>query len=650
MVKGDYILLSSRMNQILRELMTADTPVTGSYLASVNEVTTRTIRDDIKNLDSLLNENGAKIISVISKGYKLEIWDKQNFQRYLQSISVENSFYNKEAPKTPEDRVIYLIIRFLLSDHYIKLDDLADELYISKSTIQLDMKSVKEILQKYDITLEARPNYGLRAIGEEIKVRFCLSEYVLDRNRQSNSSLDTPLPSIFFDENRMRIQEIILEEIKKYDITLSDIAINNLLIHIIIAHRRIKSGHYVALIHADMDEMTNQIEYHVAKEIVKEVESLYEVTFPEQEVAYIAMHLLGTKMVSQKKGHIDHVIEEDIYKLVKFILAKMEEKLELGIEKDEELIFGISMHLKPAVNRIKYGMNIRNPMLSEIKNNYPLAYEAGIIAGLAIKEYIGIEMDENEIGYLALHIGAAMERKKLQTGSKKCLVVCASGQGTAQLIYYRLKSYFGSNLEVVGTTEFYMLKQYNLKNIDFIVSSIPIKESFDVPIIEVNAILKESDLKAIEKFIMQTKNNQPVLSFFKSELIFLKQKFDSKDEVFQFLYKQLMEKKLADETFLEAVYEREKVASTSFGNLVAIPHPITPQTEETFLCVCTLERPIIWNNSPVQLIFLLCVKKDSQEDLQEMYEVLGQIIEDKAKVLKLLKASNNDEMIKLIQP
>ncbi|NRK74294.1 PRD domain-containing protein, partial [Salmonella enterica subsp. enterica serovar Typhi] len=149
--------------------------------------------------------------------------------------------------------------------------------------------------------------------------------------------------------------------------------------------------------------------------------------------------------------------------------------------KDEELIFGMSMHLKPAVNRIKYGMNIRNPMLQEIKNNYPLAYEAGIIAGLAIKEYTEIEMDENEIGYLALHIGAAMERKKLHSGPKRCLVVCASGLGTAQLIYYRLKSYFGSNLEVIGTTEYYMLDQYNLNEIDFIVSSIPIKESFAVP-------------------------------------------------------------------------------------------------------------------------------------------------------------------------
>lgn len=637
------------MKQVLRELLAADTPVTGEYLATVNHVTARTTREDIKDLDALLNNHGAKIISVISKGYTLEIWDKPVFQQYLHSIFVENTLSYVSIPKTPEDRVTYIIIRFLLNDHYLKLDDLADELFVSKSTIQQDIKNVKEILQKYDITLEARPNYGLKAVGDEIKVRFCLSEYVLDRKKQSTNTIDSPLPSIFDDENMEAIQEIILRQIKKYQITLSDIAINNLFIHIVIARKRIISGHYVAIFHADMDEIEQQREYHVANEIAKEVEELYQIKFPQAEIAYIAMHLLGTKLVTQKKGHIDHVIEDDILQLVDFVLAKMEEKLDLGISKDEELIFGMSMHLKPAVNRIKYGMNIRNPMLQEIKNNYPLAYEAGIIAGLAIKEYTEIEMDENEIGYLALHIGAAMERKKLHSGPKRCLVVCASGLGTAQLIYYRLKSYFGSNLEVIGTTEYYMLDQYNLNEIDFIVSSIPIKESFAVPVIEVNAILKESDLKAIEKFILTQSNHQPMESFFLQDLVFFKQALHTKEEVLAFLHGQLMEQGFVGKAFLEAVYEREKVAPTSYGNLVAIPHPITPQTEKTFLCVCTLDKPIDWNNNPVQIVFLLCVKRNSQEDLQEMYDVLGKFIEDHSSVHKILKASSYEEFLRIMK-
>src|SRR6185312_9073035 len=94
------------------------------------------------------------------------------------------------------------------------------------------------------------------------------------------------------------------------------------------------------------------------------------------------------------------------------IIAKIEKKLQLGISGDKELAVSLSLHLKPAINRHRYGMNLRNPMLDAIKSNYPVAFEAGIVAGMAIQEEFGFQMNENEIAYLALHIGAAMERAK----------------------------------------------------------------------------------------------------------------------------------------------------------------------------------------------------------------------------------------------
>lgn len=640
-------MLSARMEKILRELMAAKNPVTGSYLATINGVTTRTTREDIKNLGSILKEHGATITSIISKGYLLEIKDNHKFRKFLQTLSQNNSADGK-IPDTPEERVTYIIRKILLND-YIKLDDLADELYISRSTIQQDMKHVRNILQKYGISLEPRPNYGLKAVGDEIKKRFCLSEYLFERNEKKKSPFFTPLSSSLSVEEVNKIKSIILKKIDTYQITLSDIAINNLLIHIAIACERIISGHYVAMYHSDVQEIKKQKEFDVAKEIVKDVEQLYHIRFPQEEVVYIAMHLLGTKLLSQTKDEFDHVIDEEIFQLVTFILEKIEEQLELDIKDDEELIYGLSLHLKPAVNRIKFGMNIRNPMLEDIKNNYPLAYEAGIIAGIAIKELTGIEIDENETGYIALHIGAAIERKKLDAGPKQCLIVCASGMGTARLIYYRLKSYFGNNLKIAGTTEYYKLKQYDLTNIDFIVSSIPVTMPFDIPVIEVNAVIGEKDLQKIEKFLVKQQIKPAVSSFFLEDFMFLQQTFSGRDDVLQFLSKNLMDKGIVGPDFLKAVHEREEVASTAFGNLVAIPHPISPQSSRTLVSTCTLTKPVLWADTPVQIVFLLCVKKNSREDLQEMYDLLGNIIEDKEMVQKILKAKTYRDFIRIIQ-
>src|SRR5699024_9388400 len=149
------------------------------------------------------------------------------------------------------------------------------------------------------------------------------------------------------------------------------------------------------------------------------------------------------------------------------------------------------------------------------KKNYPLAFEAGVIAGLSIESKIGIEINENEIGYLALHIGAAIERRKYKSGPKRCLIVCASGLGTAQLIYYRLKANYEVNFNYDGTTGYYILHEYNLHQIDCIVSTISISEKLPVTVIEGNAILEDIELSNVEKYIIDDK--EQVYTYLKKE-------------------------------------------------------------------------------------------------------------------------------------
>ncbi|WP_375051312.1 BglG family transcription antiterminator [Virgibacillus sp. JSM 102003] len=636
------------MKHIMRELMAMELPVTGDYLATINQVTARTTRNDVKNLNVIISEHGAKIHTIMGKGYKLEINDDHKFRQFLKGIFNEEVSDDSLVPSLPEERTAYLIKRFLLSDCYLKLDDLADEIYVSKSTIQNDLKNVKTVLSDYDIHLESRPNHGLRLVGDELKLRFCMAEYVFDRSEEISDKLPDELFSSFHKKDMDAIVKIIVGEIKANDITLSDIAINNLLIHIVIAYKRIKDGHHVSLYHTDFEEIIEQKEFKVAERIVKKVENKLGMIFPEEEVAYVAIHLLGTKMVSVSgdDDEVDHLIESDTHYLVNAILEKIEDKLNLKIYPDQELMIALGLHLKPAINRYKYGMNIRNPMLEDIKRNYPMAYEAGIIAGLAIEEQTGSEINENEIGYLALHIGAAMERRRMETKPKRCLIVCASGLGSARLLYYRIKSKFEGKLEVIGTTQYYKLNQYDLSAIDFIISSVPIPEDVSLPVIEVNAVLGKQDIEHIESFIVE--NEQSIYDYFQPGLLFLKKKFSSKDEVLRFMFDHLEHQSMVDESFLDAIYEREKVASTAYGNLVAVPHPISPQSDETFLSVCTLEKPVTWGDQPVQFVCILSVRRNSMEDLQSMYELLGKIIDSPTTVQKLINAETYNEFVKVL--
>ncbi|PLR77334.1 PTS fructose transporter subunit IIA [Bacillus sp. V3-13] len=635
-------MLNARLSSILRQLMAARNSLTSEYLANVIQVTSRTVRNDMKELDKLLSANGARIKSLRGSGYELKIYDDQRFLKLLKEVFQNNS-PKENIPTLPEDRIHYLIKRLLLSETFVKLDELADELYISRSTVQNDLREVKKILQAYGIVLEKRPNYGVKLRGEEVKLRFCMSEYIFGRRETEQDMMNVP-GSILPNEEMAAVRNMILDEIKQNKITLSDIGLNNLIIHIAIACLRIRNGNYVSIYPEEFMDIMKQKEYEVAKEIVKKIETALQVVFPETEIAYVAIHLMGTKIIANPNigdKEIQSFIDKNIYDLTMKMLDKIESELMLGIKQDKELIVGLSLHLKPAINRYRYGMNLRNPMLDAIKSNYPVAFEAGILAGMVLKDETGIDVHENEIAYLALHIGAAIERRKVNNQLKRCMIVCASGLGSARLLYYKLQSRFGSSLEVVGTTEYYKLNEVPFHTLDFIVSTIPIRDILPIPVIEVNTILGGDDFQKIEMAM----NDSPKIMFeyTREELVFLQEKFETREEVLNFLGEKLKSLGLVDDEFIQSVFAREALSPTCFGNFVAIPHPMVPQTDKTFWSICTLQKPIIWEDKRVQFVCLLSVEKNSSSDLQEMYHLLGKVVDDASIVQQLIRCRTYKE-------
>ncbi|MBM7692123.1 lichenan operon transcriptional antiterminator [Peribacillus deserti] len=641
-------MLNTRMTAILRELMGAKSCITGEELAAAIEVTSRTIRNDMKELDTILSEHGGTIRSKRGTGYQLLIENEQSFLHFLKENFQKNPERDDNIPSLPEERVQYLIRRLLLSDQYVKLENLADEMFISKSTIQNDLRDVKKLLDLYGIWLEKRPNYGIRLQGDEVNLRYCMSEYIFNR-AGTHPDINKLGVSILTAEEMQVIKHIILLQIKEHCIALSDISLNNLVIHIAIAYKRIQNSNFVSLNPRQLEEIKNQMEYKVAERIIQNIEDKLDVRFPEAEIAYIAIHLLGTRTMANlntEEAAMHDTTDPVIHQLSLQIMEQVEEKLGLGIIDDQELLISLSLHLKPALYRFRYKMNLRNPMLNQIKANYPIAFEGGIIAGIVIKEVMDIDINEHEIGYIALHIGAAMERRTMSSIPKKCLIICASGLGSARLLSYKLQSVFGTKIIIAGTIEYYKLQDFPIHTVDFIISTIPISESIPVPVIEVNTFLGNNDFQKIESQLKTNKSG--TTSYTTEELVFLQKKFETREEVLSFLADRLNNLGLADDSFLESVLERESFSPTSFGNLVAIPHPAIPQTQSTFWAVCTLQKPIKWGDKRVQFVCLLSVEKNSRGDFQNMYNQLGSILDDSTKVQQFLKCKTYKEFIKVL--
>ena len=75
---------------------------------------------------------------------------------------------------------------------------------------------------------------------------------------------------------------------------------------------------------------------------------------------------------------------------------------------DRSILFTMADHLDFAVRRIQNGEQISNPLTDDIRIMFYKEYKvAGCIRDL-LKEKLGIRIDEHEIGYIALHVHAAI--------------------------------------------------------------------------------------------------------------------------------------------------------------------------------------------------------------------------------------------------
>ncbi|MEK4060008.1 MULTISPECIES: BglG family transcription antiterminator [Paenibacillus] len=643
--------MNSRMVSILQHLLAADIPVKSEHLAKLIQVTSRTVRSDIRELDEFLAKHGASVQPVRSRGYELKITDDSSFRMLLQQLFMNNE---PEDSGSPEYRQLYLIRRLLLAGAYLKLEELADELYVSKSTVQNDFKEVKQTLLAYGIGIDKRPNYGIKLRGDEVRLRLCISEFVVNRSDEERAGGIQDAARIVSPREMTLIRSIILEQIQKLGVSLSDVAFSNLSIHIAIACKRIRDGNRVAMLVDEKEEFRAAEEFQAAEQIVALIERELDLSFPEDEVAYIAMHLAGNKWFAGVTGEEkedagpEKLLDRRIYELGKEILAEIDRDLNLRISRDQELLMGICLHLKPALNRVRYGMSIRNPMLEHVKSNYPLAFQAGVIGAKLIESKLNMLIPETEMGYLAIHIGAAMERQQMDIRPKRCLVVCTSGLGSARLLYYKLRSKFGERLEVVGTTEFYKLQQVPLHNIDFVVSTVPIPQPFSVPVVVVQTLLGGGDMDNINALL----NGEKPYSFryIMEELVFLRQSFTTKEEIITFLGDKMSEFGLirSSEGFIGLVLERENAAPTAYGNLVAIPHPIIPQSNRTVWAICTLKSPIDWSGRPVQFICLLSIDKSGEEPQAKMYQHLMGLVDDSEIIQQMLKCKTYAEFARII--
>lgn len=646
---------NKRCIQILKLLLKNKECVTGDNLAVSIGVSSRTIRNDIKDLNRTLEDHGASVASEIGQGYYLKIEDQEKFlafQEKMEQNKREKDFKNI-IPSEPEDRVRYIISKLLLSSlngrkEKIEFFDLEEELFISTSTLKKDFRSIDKILKNYDLKTSITKKDGVKIVGDEAKIRYCISEYIFNSKGYFEIEENQFYQSIFKEQEIEKLRVILLDVISAYNLRLTDLAFKNVLIHSLIMLKRFARQKSVTYEKSDIETFEKKVEFECAKEIIKQIQKEFGVDLGN-EVYYLTQHLISSQRFLIDDPKDDYEYKKEIEK----ILVRIKEETKIDLSDDKQLINGLAMHLSAALQRMRFDMNIRNEFLDSIKNMYPLAFELAVIAGEVIEENFQFRTQENEIGFLAMHFGASLERKGLNEKKprKKAIIVCYAGVATAMLIKEKIEQNFGHKIEVIKTCSQQEVTKELIDQVDLVLTTAELFDFKSDKIKKINLFLDETDIQVIRNILKEEdqKDSIDYRRIFRKELFFYDVEFKNKEEILEYMTKEMQVRSLISEEASQSVFKREEMATTELGNMVAIPHAMSNDSGEAVVSVMILKKPILWENEKVQVVLLLNVPKSQYNMWEVVFKRLYQYLIGNQGVTKLIKDKDYDEFIRHLE-
>lgn len=622
-------MLDKRLTNLLR-LLTQGEFQTAEQLAGEMNLSTKTLRNLVKELDENLEKNGAHIIVKRGEGFKLAVTDLEAFQTLFISPS-------KTIPSGSDERVNFIIEQFLKNNDYIKMDDICDAVFVSRKTLAADMKKAEKFFHEFDLKIKRKPHYGMQLSGDEFKIRRCLVRYQ-EIKRGAVSEIETDI-----NEYESQIADCILDILEKEEYHISDVGLHSLIMHMDVAVHRIRTNQYISIKKEDYSQFIGQREYILAKKCAEAIGRKLGVVFTEEEIGYLAIHFAG------KESNQNFIISSDIQDAVTEMLQEVYEVFQLDLRKDLDLVMLLGRHLVPLVIRMKYGMRLKNPLLKEVKERYSLAYTIASQASAVLERRYHTVVDSNEISYLAMAFALSLERSKVQKEKKRVLFVCASGTGTAQLMAYKIQEIFGEYISEILICDQLSITKQDFNNIDYVFTTVPIAEKIPIPICEVKGFLEGMDTMKIQQFL-HSSQEQKVIDYYPEELFFTGIYAENKEEILQEIIRRVREKRTLPKGFYKSVLKREELARTCMGNYVAMPHPCIAMTEDTFVSVTILDKAIQWDESQmVQVIFLVSVSKKKNKKIQNFYSATAKLLLNGSSIETLIQEKSYPTLVSLLE-
>ena len=617
-----------KQEELINYLYTHNEKVTANILSKALNLSIRTIKSYIAEL----NMNYPSLISSSNRGYVI---DKVKANSLLQ--------YKDDIPQDYESRCIYIIKKTLLEKQdYIDIFDLCEELFISYSTLKKDIYKMNTSFANFKITFSSENN-KLHVGGSEQNKRKLIS-HVMSEEVSGNFLNLTLLQESFPDYDLDDACTLIKDICKQHHYYLNDFSCVNFILHVTIMVSRINHGNHI-INNNELIQVTNKNDEKIAKELCLALEQVFNVSFNSSEILEIyILFKNNANYINNENENVSLLVSDEIIQITKNIIKNVDEHFFINLDSDN-FITPFMLHLKNLKNRLIKNNLLKNPMLDSIKISCPTIYDISTFIAYQLTLSFHENVNEDEIAFIALHVGTEIERQKKEETKVSCLLLCPEYLNITSTLHKKIMMDFGDQLTIQKSISFE--NEILGNNFDLLITTVPVLESTNYFTVLLPpfpmSYEKNKILDAIIR-IENTKKSQILtnnLNFYYNEKLFYSMNEDiSKSAVINELAERMINLGYVEENFKEEIWKRETASSTAFMN-IAIPHPMKMSAYKTSIGVVISHKGIDWGNQHfVNVVFMIAFNKIDNKHFHALYESLVLLFNEPIVISEIKKCKN----------
>ncbi|EAE6151128.1 PRD domain-containing protein, partial [Listeria monocytogenes] len=602
-------------------------------LAAFCECTTRTIRNNIYKI----NEVTPNLINSTKQGYQI-------------NLNIPFEFQSESDVTERKSKLLLELIKN--STKGVDLFELADILYISEVTLKKDIQQLKNELKEADVKIVISKD-RIKLIGKErAKRKYMIS--LLYEEGGYRESIKSRIQEMIEFVSIDKLQNIVKEVLAQESITTNQYSMMNIVLHYAISIVRIQQGNTLIETQKTLIRKHSK-EYEISKKIAKILSEEYQIHFSEAETKQLGLLYVGLQneqSANANHGELDQFVDKKIIDALKIVLANVEETYLIDLQ-NEQLFIKLAIHVQSLYYRSRYKAYTRNLSLLDIKTSYPVTFDIAVYISSLLQEKLAIDFNEDEISFIALHIGSFLESENRDYIRLEIGLLVDDYHDLRTNMLKKLRARF----ENEATIELIENEDYE-ENFDIILTT-----NRDVALekagsIFIHPLLTTKDIKKITSRIQTKKkileNNirgqqidrYIVRSLYSNQI--------DPSELTPAKIREQMISKMEKQTFVtpefkEKVEKREQMAPTSFPSGIAIPHSIKNDALQSGVSIMTLQEPIYWNDVKVKIIALVAISKKDATEFNDFFEKFVEIVSEPINTKRLSMVESFEEFIRKLK-